>query len=208
MARNKRNWQDWADPGERGEAAFNGIDSVPGLLAFCLIRGAPLLHADDVARLNASELGDTASLRWRVASTLAELERITDAWADRGTRERYRLGTAQRTSVATCLGPEVWNDGRALILIAAHLGRSFLSFAEDYAHPDVARIAEAAGVVPAPQSFLSEAANLPPPPGTCRAAGWNHAIASDHSRTIGVSLTAIVNTISGSTAGCTRACPP
>lgn len=165
MARNKRNWQDWADPGERGEAAFNGIDSVPGLLAFCLIRGAPLLHADDVARLNASELGDTASLRWRVASTLAELERITDAWADRGTRERYRLGTAQRTSVATCLGPEVWNDGRALILIAAHLGRSFLSFAEDYAHPDVARIAEAAGVVPAPQSFLSEAANLPPPLG-------------------------------------------
>ena len=162
VARKKRrNWQEWAVLGD-GSAAFNGIATVPALLAFAVLRGAPLLHADDVAILNATAPGDSRSLGWASSSTLSDLERTIDAWADRGVRERYRLGRVERAQLTACLGPALWTDGRALVLLAAHLGRSFVAFSDDYTNPDVARVADDAGVVPAPLAFLAEAANAPP----------------------------------------------
>lgn len=163
VARNRRRtWHDWGDLGARAEAAYQGLDSIPQLVAFAVIRGTPRLFADDVALLNTTDLGDTYALRWRSGEVIEKLERLIDQWADRGVRERYRLQRPEREALLDCLGASLWEDGRALVLVAAQLGRSFIGFSDDFERPDIARMADRAGIVPSPGSFLSEAANAPP----------------------------------------------
>lgn len=147
------------------DAAFAGCDSIPALVAMAGHAASSQLHADDVARLNGVDIQAPAQLAWLTSSELDRLARLVGGWADREVPLRYRLRKPERDALEKVLGVDFRSKARHLVVLVAQLGSSFGAFDTDYDHHEVRRVASAAGMMPAPRSFLADAENLPPPIG-------------------------------------------
>jgi predicted amidohydrolase len=137
---------------------LHGCSTVPALFAFAFQRATTRLLSADVAALIKSDVGDVAALRWMEHSAHSALVAHIDVLASRGDRFRWRLREPERSELLAILGGvDALDDGRVMFLLAQALDDRY---ADARPVPNLDP-----HVIQAPERFLSEIANGPPPIG-------------------------------------------
>lgn len=137
---------------------LRGCATVLSLFAFAFQRAVTRLGSADVAALASSEVGDIAALRWMAQTRYSAMVAHFDVLVSRGEPSRWRLREPERSELLKRMGGvDALDDPRVMFLLAHALDDCYAN-----ARPVPSLDPH---VTQAPERFLSEIANGPPPIG-------------------------------------------